>query len=123
MAEHLEILRIGRLPEWDVLSYIYRHGASLASAQRIADPLGYSRAVVGAALDSLTSSGILHRSRNSRGVRLYRLTETIPDISRFSLEKLMKVAEGRVGRLLIVSHFRQAAPGNERRERGGLHLA
>ena len=99
MTEHLEILRIRRLPEWDVLIYIYRHGASLASAERLADPLGYNKSVIGAAIDSLTSNGLVRRSRNSRGVRLYRMADALPDVSRLSLEKLMKVAEDRAGRL------------------------
>ena len=106
------------------MAFIYRHGTSLASAEQIARLLGYDRAAVGAALDSLTTTGLLQRSRNSRGVRLYRFAAAAPDdIRRRSLEELMKMAEEREGRLLLIGHLRQAAAGKELRGRAGLHLA
>lgn len=121
---HLETLRIDRLAQWDVLAFLYRHGASLASAQQIALLLGYIRTDVGGALDSLVSTGLVQRSRNSRGVRLYRFTAAVADDSRQrALDELIKVAEQRQGRLLLIAHLRRAAAVKERRERGGLHLA
>ena len=124
VSEHLEILHIRSLPEWDVLAFIYRHGASLASAEHIARLLGYPRAEAGAALDSLTTTGITRRSRNSHGVRLYQFATAVPDDGRRrALEELIKTAETREGRLLLIGHLRRATAGNASRGRGGLHLA
>jgi DNA-binding IclR family transcriptional regulator len=119
---HLDALRICRLDEWDVLVFIYHHGTSLASAEKISLLLGYTEATVGAALESLTSSGLVQRSRNSQGVRLYQFGAAVPgDSRRRSLEELMKLAEQRQGRLLLIGHLRQAA-GKEGRRGGGLRL-
>jgi DNA-binding transcriptional ArsR family regulator len=124
VVKHLTTLGIAHLAEWDVLAFIYSHGTSLASAEKIASLLGYNKAAVGSALDSLTAKGLVHRSRNSRGVRLYQFVGTGPDDPpQHALEELMKVAEEREGRLLLVKHLRQAAMGKDVRERGGLHLA
>jgi len=119
---HLATLRIDQLVQWDVLAFLHRHGTSLASAQQIALLLGYSRAAVGEALDSLASTNLLQRSRNSRGVRLYRFA--IADHSRqLALDELLELAGQRPGRLQLIAHLRQTATGKDRRERGGLHLA
>jgi DNA-binding MarR family transcriptional regulator len=124
VGEHLDTLGIRHLAEWDVLYFIYHHGANLAGAERIASLLGYSRFAVGAALDVLTSEGLVFRSRNSRGVRLYQFAVTDPGDSRqHALEQLMKLTEGRSGRLLIIGRLRQPVSPKERRGRGGLHLA
>jgi DNA-binding MarR family transcriptional regulator len=121
---HLETLRIDRLVQWDVLAFIYRHGTSLASAQQIALLVGYPRAPVGAALDSLASNGLLQRSRSSGGVRLYRFALAVADNPRQqALEELLKMAEPREGRLLLIGHLRQNAADKDRQGRGGLHLA
>ena len=123
IGRHLDALGIGRLAEWDVLAFIYLHGTSLASAEQISRLLGYNKAVVGAALESLTSTGLVQRSRNSHGIRLYRFTAAGPEDSRQrALEELIKVAKERRERLLLIRHLRQAA-GKEQRGRGGLHLA
>lgn len=121
--KNLEALHIRHLAEWDVLAFIYRHGTNLSSADHIARLLGYGKAAVGAALDSLTSTGLVKRSRNSRGVRLYQIAAAIPeDPRRQYLEELMNLAEERRGRLLLIAHLRRAS-GGELRGRGGLHLA
>jgi DNA-binding MarR family transcriptional regulator len=121
---HLETLRIDRLVQWDVLAFIYRHGTSLASAEQIGRLAGYPKAAVGAALDLLTSTGLVKRSRNSRGARLYRFAAAVPGDSRQrALGELIPMAEQREGRLLMIGYLRQTAAGRERRDRGGLHLA
>ncbi len=121
---HLETLGICDLVEWDVLAFIYRHGTSLASAEQIARMLGYGKALVGAALDSLTSTGLLQRSRNSHGVRLYQSAPAVPDAPRQrSLQELLKVAENRQGRLLLISCLPQPSARKVQGPRGSLHLA
>ena len=123
VRENLEALQIRHLAEWDVLAFIYRHGTNLASADYIARLLGYGKAVVGAALDSLTSTGLVRRSRTSHGVRLYQIATSIPDDPRRRyLEELMNLTEERRGRILLIAHLRQAS-GSGLRGRAGLHLA
>ena len=124
MVKHLNTLGIAHLAEWDVLAFIYRHGTSLASAEKISSLVGYCKAEVGSAIDSLTAKGLVQRSRNSRGVRFYQFIGAAPDGSRRkSLDELMEVAEEREGRLLLIRHLRQDADAKDLRKRGGLHLA
>jgi DNA-binding MarR family transcriptional regulator len=85
VGRHLETLRIYNLADWDVLVFVYRHGTSLVSAEQIARLLGYGKTAVGAALESLTSTGLVQRSRNSHGVRLYQfapVAEATPGAAR-----------------------------------------
>jgi DNA-binding MarR family transcriptional regulator len=72
----LKTLGMESLCQWDVLVFQYRHQSSLVSAEHIARFLGYATAEVVAALDSLESSGLVERSRVSKGVRLYQLAGT-----------------------------------------------
>ena len=124
VAKYLSILGISDLAEWDVMTFIYHHGTSLSSAEKIASMLGYSKASVGTALDSLTSDGLVYRSRNSHGARIYHLAAPMPDDARrSSLEELLKIVEERAGRLVLVKHLRKPAGGKDSRERLGLHLA
>ena len=125
VVKHLITLGIEHLAEWDVLSFIHSHGASLCTAEKISSLVGYSRLEVGSALESLTAKGLVERSRNSRGVRLYRFIGAGPNDSlQLALEELLKIAEDRQGRLLLSKHLlRRNARGEDSRERGGLHLA
>ena len=121
--KNLEALHIRHLAEWDVLTFIYRHGTNLASADHIARLLGYGKTLVGAALDSLTSTGLVKRSRTSHGVRLYQIAVAISDDPRGQyLEELMNLTEERRGRILLIAHLRQAS-AKELHVRSGLHLA
>jgi len=124
VVNNLRTLGITRLAEWDVLAFVHRHGTSLGSPERIASLLGYNKAAVASALDSLTSMGLVQRSRNSHGVRLYQFVGSGPDdpLQR-ALEDLIEVGDKRQGRLLLIKHLRKAADDNESRGRGGLHLA
>ena len=124
VVKHLNTLGIAHLAEWDVLAFIHSHGASLASAEKIAALLGYSKPEVGSALDSLTAKGLVERSRNSRGVRFYRFVGAVP--GRFAAPgfgRADEIAEDRQGRLLLIGQLRHSARGEDLRERGGLHLA
>ena len=103
--EHLKILGISTLSEWDVLTFLHRHGTIMTSAAEMALLLGDNKAEVGAALDRLASLGLLQRSRGSQGIRRYQIS--IPtDLSRFSsFIELMRLAENRDGRLLLLKHL------------------
>jgi predicted transcriptional regulator len=124
VVNHLGTLGITHLAEWDVLAFVYRHGTSLAGAEKISSLVGYDKATVGSALESLTVKGLVQRSRNTRGVRLYQSVRyAAEDPLQVALEVLLKVSDDRPGRLLLAGHLRHSAQGNDLRERGGLHLA
>jgi DNA-binding MarR family transcriptional regulator len=55
-------LGISLLTDWDLLAFVYRHGASLTSTDQIARLIGYESAVVGAALDRLERDKLIERS-------------------------------------------------------------
>jgi DNA-binding transcriptional ArsR family regulator len=121
---HLETLNISTLAQWDVLAFIYTYGTSLTGAEDIGQRVGYDKATVAEALDSLTSAGLTHRSRSSRGVRLYQMA-FIPekDGRSISFQELVKLAGTRGGRLLLTGFLRRAGAHAGRRARGGLHVA
>jgi len=121
---YLETLKIQNIVEWDVLGFLSKHGATLASAEHITRLLGYSRVRIGSALDTLTTNGLVQRSRASNGVRLYRFASSIPSEStRFSLNELINVAKSRKGRLLIIRHLQPVSAEKHHHEQSGLHLA
>ncbi len=121
---YLETLGIVRLVEWDVLVFVNRHGTSLAGAPQIARLLGYGKTEISAALDALTLKGLLHRSHDSKGLRLYRTSapDSLDPPRLQALAELLKVAEDRAARLLISGHLRSAS-GRKKRGNSGLHLA
>lgn len=90
VLERLRTLGVVLLSEWDTLVFLYNHAASLNTAAQIARLIGYDNSEVGAAMHRLESLGLIQRSRDSQGVRLYRYTEH-QEISRQScLEELAK---------------------------------
>jgi DNA-binding MarR family transcriptional regulator len=124
VTDNLKVLGIVQLVQWDVLMFVHDHATSLGSVERVSSLLGYGVSAVGEALDSLTSSGLLERSHNSRGVRLYRVAGSISgDTRQRALRELRKVTKERAGRLLLIDRLRQAAPGMNSRRQHGLHLA
>ncbi len=98
VQECLESLSISSLGDWDVLVFLYRHRASLASIEQIARLVGRPSKVVGEALDRLESLGLVQRSRDSQGLRFYNFGHD-PPWSCFW--ELMSLAESRKGRLQI----------------------
>jgi DNA-binding MarR family transcriptional regulator len=124
VVKHLSTLGIVDLAEWDLLTFIYGHAASLAGTEKIAALVGYTKAMVRSTLESLTVKGLVMRSRNSRGVRLYRSVIASPgDPVRLAFDSLLEVAEDRRGRLLIAGHLRKTAGRAGLGGRNGLHLA
>ena len=108
----LESLGISSLGGWDVLVYLFRHHAILASVERIARLVGYPSEVAGEALDTLESLGLVHRSRDSEGLRLYQFVA--PPTQRpppSGFWELMSLAESRKGRLIIIEGLRLKGKG------------
>jgi len=105
-------LRIRTLSEWDVLVFLLRRSTSLVSASQIARLLGYNPGTVADALERLESLELIERSREARGVRLYRpAISSFPFIQSRSrgkrdpqrlLEQLVALAETRDGRLQVI---------------------
>jgi DNA-binding MarR family transcriptional regulator len=118
VREHLKIVGVSTLSEWDVLTFLHRHGTSLTSAAEIALLLGGNKAGVSAALDRLAALGLIERSRGSQGVRLYQIS-VLADPSRYScLMELMSLAENRDGRLLLLKHLPRESSRPSRRTHG-----
>jgi DNA-binding MarR family transcriptional regulator len=90
---------ISLLSEWDMLAFVYRHGPSLTSTDRIARLIGYESDVVGAALDRLERNKLIERSEPRQGPRLYRLSTNAGH--RRCLQHLVSLTETRAGRLLL----------------------
>lgn len=119
----LDIVRISLLSEWDVLMFLYRHGTSLASAENIALLLGYSKSVVGKALDALGGLGLVERSRAYQGARFYRFTLPREPTCQQVLEELLKLSEKRSGRLVIARRLSLRMPTVQLPARAGWRLA
>jgi DNA-binding MarR family transcriptional regulator len=97
----LESIGIYHLSEWDVLAFVYRHGASLVSTEHIARLVGYEPAVVGSALDQLERAKIIELSRSSRGVHFCRLVASMDVGRQRALQQLVSLSETRAGRVLL----------------------
>jgi len=104
----LESVGICLLCEWDVLAFVYRHGASLASADQIARLIGYERTVVGDALERLEREKLIERSRPSQGAHLCRIPASTEAKRSRCLQQLLSLSETRAGRLLLARLLRPA---------------
>jgi DNA-binding MarR family transcriptional regulator len=102
----LDSMGISLLSEWDVLAFVYRHGASLASSDQIARLIGYESTVVRAALDRLESENLIERSRLSKGVRFYRILASTDAGRQRRLKQIVSLSETRVGRLLLAKRLK-----------------
>jgi hypothetical protein len=122
VREHLKNLGVSTLSEWDVLTFLHRHGTSLTSAAEIALLLGGNKAGVSAALDRLASLGLIQRSRGSQGVRLYRISVPADPALYSCFMELMSLAENRDGRLLLLKHLPRES-GRPSRRAHGLRIA
>ena len=97
----LRTLGIESLCQWDVLVFLYRHQASLVSAEHIGRLVGYVPGAVLAAVERLECLGYVQRSRVSQGVRLHQLTLPADSQLRDAFNRLMALTDGRAGRLLL----------------------
>jgi predicted transcriptional regulator len=114
---------VTRLVEWDTMVFLYRHGASLGTASQIARLIGYDKAEIGTALQSLESSGLVRRSRVSKGSRFYQFTVP-PDVPRQAcLRDLLSLADTRAGRLLLLKHVMHSSLESQLSGDRGLRLA
>ena len=108
IAGWLKTLGIASLCQWDMLVFLQRHPSLLIGAEIISFFLGYAMAEAVAALDSLNSLGLVERSRDSQGVRLYEVTASADPARRDALERLMTIADSRRARLLLARGLRSS---------------
>jgi len=102
----LESVGISLLSELDVLTFVYRHGASLTTVNQIARLIGYESTVVGDALDRLEHEKFIERSRASQGVRIYRIMASTDVGRQRHLRQLFSLSESRAGRLLLAKRLK-----------------
>ena len=102
----LKTLGTESLCQWDVLVFLDRHQSSLISAEHIGRFLGYGTAEVVVALDNLESSGLVERSRVSRGVRLCQVIAPADPSRSDALEWLMTFTDSHTVRLLLANRLR-----------------
>jgi hypothetical protein len=120
----LKALAISVIAEWDVLVFIHRNGTSLATTEQIARVLGYNKALIGAALEVLTATTLVERTRGYEGVCLYRFLPLEDSLIQYSFNALLNMTARRGGRLLLIRAFQQL--GKKPGELPGLkdvHLA
>ena len=102
----LDSMGISLLSEWDVLAFVHRHGASLASSDQIALLIGYESTVVGAALERLEGEKLIERSRPSQGARFYRILTSTDAGRQRCLQQIVSLSETRAGRLLLAKQLK-----------------
>jgi DNA-binding MarR family transcriptional regulator len=112
----LEGMGISLLSEWDVLVFVFRHGASLTSADQIARLIGYESTVVDGALKRLEREKLIERSRPSQGVRFYRILASMDAEHRRCLQQLVSLSESRAGRLLLAKRLKPVRSDSGREE-------
>jgi hypothetical protein len=98
---------IESLCHWDTLVFLYRHQASLVSAEHISSLLGYATGEVVAALEHLESLEFVKPSRASQGVRLYQSSAPVDPPRGDSFDRLMSLADSRAVRLLLAKRWRR----------------
>jgi len=112
----LESVGVGLLCEWDVLAFVYRHAASLTSTGQIARLIGYENTVVSEALQRLEHKKLIERSRSSRGVHLCRIPASTDAERLRCIQQLLRMSEGRAGRLLLERLLRSVRTRAEQEE-------
>ena len=112
----LDDVGISLLSEWDILIFVYRHGASLASADQIARLIGYESSVVSYGLDRLEREKLIERSRPSRGLCFYRILASMDAGRRRCLRQLISLSESRAGRLQLAERLKTSWSDRGREE-------
>src|SRR4051794_17279889 len=106
----LQTLGVASLSQWDVLVFLYRHQASLLSAEHIARLVGHETNIAVTALDVLEALGLVERSRVSQAARLYQFTAPGEPPRGDALDRLLHLAADRAGRVLLAAKLRPVAP-------------
>ena len=101
----LQSIGVESLCQWDVLTFLYRHGTTILPPKGLARLLGYRMEPVVAALGSLAALQLLHWSAQSRGPSSYQLMVPPAPSQNNALERLLALSDHRSGRLLLDKHL------------------
>ena len=101
----LKTLGIDDICQWDVLVFLHRQRNALLSPDDLDSLMGYEEGAVARALEHLESVGLVERSRESYGVRLYHLNP-LSGSHRRAFEGLVASSDSRAGRLALVNKLR-----------------
>jgi DNA-binding MarR family transcriptional regulator len=101
----LKTLGIGDICQWDVLVFLHRQRNALLSPDDLDSLMGYEEGAVARALEHLESAGLVERSRESYGVRLYHLNR-LSGSHRRAFEGLVASSDSRAGRLALINILR-----------------
>ena len=123
VLDGLQTLGVAFLTEWDVLTFIYQHGASLCTAAQIARLVGYDKAETIAALQKLEALSLIERSRVMQGIRFYRLSVPTDPVRHRCLVEMMGLTQDRAGRLLALKHLKRSRYELRGKHNSGLRLA
>jgi hypothetical protein len=96
----LENTGILLLSQWDVLTFIHRHGPCLTSAEQVARFIGYETPAITAALDWLDHENVIQRTGLGQ-VRLHTMAVFADDDRGRSLQQLIGRSGSRTERLLL----------------------
>jgi DNA-binding MarR family transcriptional regulator len=116
LQDCLDGVGISLLSEWDVLIFVYRHKASLISADQIARLIGYPSRIVNDVLDRLEREGLIERSRPSHGAHFYRILTSMDSGRWLCLRQLISLSEGRAGRLRLAERLKAPLSDSGRKE-------
>jgi DNA-binding MarR family transcriptional regulator len=116
LQDCLDGVGISLLSEWDILIFVYRHGASLIGAGQIARLIGYPSRIVSDVLDRLEREKLIERSRPSHGARFYRILTSMDSAHWRCLRQLISLSETRAGRLQLAERLKAPLCDSERKE-------
>ena len=119
----VQALGLTLISEWDVLAFLYRHAVNLGTAAQIAQLIGYDKADIGFALNRLESLRLIHRSRVSQGIRIYRVPTSLEPSRKACLLELINLAHNREGRMMLLNQLKRPVHELRERRRSGLGLA
>ena len=106
--QHLQTLDISAIAEWDVLTFLHRHGTTIANTAYMVRLIGYSQSVVESALDNLTRARLIQGSRRLDGIGLYKFIPLDTPTRQDCFEALIKMADQRDGRLQLIRVLRRS---------------
>jgi DNA-binding MarR family transcriptional regulator len=104
----LKTLGIEDICQWDVLVFLHRQRQALLSPDDLDTLMGYEEGAVARAMKHLESVGLVERSRESYGVRLYHL-HPLSGSHRRAFEGLVATSDSRAGRLALMNKLRATA--------------
>ena len=108
VLEHLQVVGVALLAEWDALAFVNRHSTTLCTAAQIARSIGYNKAETGDALEKLETLGLIARSRGVQGIRFYRFSAPPEPLRHACLQELLSLSQHRAGRLLLLGRLKRS---------------